>query len=65
MSRFIFPETSPYLRGNFKPMRFEGIASFLEVEGELPDLAAPVLLVPESEEHDLRFRVNLGFRVNP
>ena len=37
MSKFVFPETSPYLRGNFKPMRFEGVASFLEVEGELPD----------------------------
>ena len=37
MSKFIFPETSPYLRGNFKPIRFEGIASFLEVEGDLPD----------------------------
>ena len=37
MSKFNFPETSPYLRGNFKPMRFEGTASFLEVEGELPD----------------------------
>ena len=35
MSRFNFPETSPYLQGNFKPMRFEGMASFLEVEGEL------------------------------
>ena len=37
MSRFNFPETSPYLQGNFKPMRFEGMASFLEVEGELPN----------------------------
>ena len=37
MSKFNFPDTSPYLRGNFKPMRFEGMASFLEVEGELPE----------------------------
>ena len=37
MSRFEYPNTNPYLLGNFKPMRFEGQASFLEVEGELPD----------------------------
>jgi len=37
MSKFLFDQTHPYLQGNFKPMRFEGTASFLEVEGEIPD----------------------------
>ena len=37
MGRFQFDESHPYLRGNFKPMRFEGSAPFLEIEGELPD----------------------------
>ncbi|MEE2643587.1 MAG: carotenoid oxygenase family protein [Myxococcota bacterium] len=36
MGRFQFDASHPYLRGNFKPMRFEGTAPFLEVEGELP-----------------------------
>ena len=37
MSHFLFDHSHPYLSGNFKPMRFEGEARFLEVEGELPD----------------------------
>ncbi|HCP45028.1 MAG TPA: hypothetical protein DIU15_03250 [Deltaproteobacteria bacterium] len=36
MGRFEFDSTHPYLSGNFKPMRFEGEAPFLEIEGELP-----------------------------
>ncbi len=37
MGKFQFDETHPYLGGNFKPMRFEGEAPFLEIEGDLPD----------------------------
>ena len=37
MSKFLFDQNHPYLQGNFKPMRFEGTAPFLEVEGEIPD----------------------------
>ena len=36
MGRFQFDRTHPYLGGNFKPMRFEGQAPFLEIEGDLP-----------------------------
>ena len=37
MSRFSYDETHPYLRGNYKPMRFEGTAEFLEVVGDIPN----------------------------
>ncbi|MBM75848.1 MAG: carotenoid oxygenase [Proteobacteria bacterium] len=36
MSKFLFSD-HPYLSGNFKPMRFEGEARFLEIEGDLPE----------------------------
>ena len=36
MGKFQFDSSHPYLGGNFKPMRFEGRAPFLEIEGELP-----------------------------
>ena len=37
MSKFLFDHDHPYLKGNYKPMRFEGTAPFLEVEGDIPD----------------------------